>query len=145
MVKVLCNNQLVDIWEFLELVYEREGSFNYAFCCGLEVYEKGSHCVKLFLVKMGKKLRKYMYGRLRPYIYLWSNLFWVKVRCWAVLQLVNGKKSARNIKTADKGTCGTVTRLPIQRSHKVVSGRTSFTYQGPQLVRLTQYLVNVKV
>ncbi len=42
---------------------------NYAPWCGLEVYRSGGTMTNYFGVNV-EKLRKYLYGRSRPYIYL---------------------------------------------------------------------------
>ncbi len=61
---------------------------NYAPWCGLEAYQRGVIVTNYFCEK-GKKLRKYVYGRSRPYIYLLSHFFWVNMPCRGVLHSVN--------------------------------------------------------
>ncbi len=57
---------------------------NYAPWYGLEVFQMGVSMTDVFFLKMGN------YGRSRPYIYHWSNFFWVTMSCGGVLRSVNG-------------------------------------------------------
>ncbi len=68
-----CSSNVLEVINALSHQYigeEKDVLHNYASWDGLEAYRRGVTVTNYFLSKWIKKIRKYLYGRSRPYIYL---------------------------------------------------------------------------